>query len=117
MLVIDPTNLTIANGTGASGSATVGNDTVFQNFIRNQLQAGSDVQLVASNSITLANLNSNTLDGRNSGGAPWPAAHCFWVSAASAAATIWAWAAPIRKAVAAPSASPMPRTSSPSPAG
>ena len=73
-LLIDPTSITIAAGTGASGSAG-GNDTVFQNFIQNQLQGGVNVQLVAGSSITLADLGSGgklngvgTIDGAPYGG-------------------------------------------------
>ncbi|WP_036517772.1 beta strand repeat-containing protein, partial [Nevskia soli] len=59
-LLIDPTDLTIADGTGASSSATV-----FEKFVENQLKNGTDMQLVATNSITLANLSDGTLDGVN----------------------------------------------------
>ena len=59
-LLIDPTDLTIADGTGASSSATV-----FEKFVENQLKNNTDVQLVATNSITLANLSDGTLDGVN----------------------------------------------------
>jgi filamentous hemagglutinin family protein len=67
-LLIDPTNISIAAGSGSSSSAS-GNETVFQGFIESQLQSGVAVQLVASNSITLSDLSSSggALDGRASG--------------------------------------------------
>lgn len=62
-LAIDPTNLTIGAGTGASNSATV-----YQNTIQSELQSGTNVQLVASNSIaTSGALNNGLLDGSNNG--------------------------------------------------
>ncbi|MDI3258506.1 MAG: filamentous hemagglutinin N-terminal domain-containing protein [Sinobacteraceae bacterium] len=62
-LVIDPTNITIAAGSGSSGSAS-GDATVYQNFIESQLDAGTNVTLAATNSITLADLGAGgALDG------------------------------------------------------
>ena len=62
-LLIDPTNLTIGAGTGTSNSATV-----YQNTIQGELQNGTNVQLVASNSIaTAGTLNNGLLDGTNNG--------------------------------------------------
>jgi len=59
-LVIDPLNLTIASGAGTSNSATV-----YESTVVTALQGGSNVQLVAGNSITLASLGNVVLDGRN----------------------------------------------------
>ncbi|MBL6750945.1 MAG: filamentous hemagglutinin N-terminal domain-containing protein, partial [Nevskia sp.] len=55
-LSLDPTNLTIAAGGGSSSSATV-----YQNFVQSELQRGTNVNLVATNNITLANLGAGGL--------------------------------------------------------
>ncbi|MDE0854499.1 MAG: filamentous hemagglutinin N-terminal domain-containing protein, partial [Nevskia sp.] len=67
-LQIDPTNITIANASGSSSSVS-GNQTVYESFIAGQLQNGTNVQLVASNSITLNSLDNGILDGRSATGA------------------------------------------------
>ncbi len=62
-LIIDPTDLIIANGTGAAAS-----NIIFENFIEGQLQGGASVQVVASRSITINNLADNVLNGQNASG-------------------------------------------------
>ncbi len=59
-LLIDPTDLVIANGTGAATS-----NLVFEQFIEGQLQSGANVAIVASRSITINDLADNTLNGQN----------------------------------------------------
>ncbi len=59
-LTLDPTNLIIADGTGSGSSATV-----YEQTIEGQLQNGTNVNLVATNSITLNALTDGALDGRD----------------------------------------------------
>jgi len=61
-LLLDPTDLIIADGNGSTDSSA----TVYEQQIEAQLNSGTSVQLVASNSITLDSLSDGTLDGSNS---------------------------------------------------
>lgn len=58
-LLIDPTTVTIAQGSGQSGDDA----TVYETFIESQLQSGADVTIAAAESIHLADLSANGGDG------------------------------------------------------
>lgn len=71
-LLIDPTNLTIAQGSGGSFSSSYGGSaTVYEAFIENQLRNGSNVFIAADQQIHIGDLSANSgdgvLDGRSSG--------------------------------------------------
>ena len=59
-LLIDPQDLTIANGSGNTSSATI-----FEQTLESQLAGGTNVVLTATRKITLGNLSDNRLDGRS----------------------------------------------------
>jgi filamentous hemagglutinin family protein len=68
-LTIDPATITIADGSGSTSTAN-GNQTMYETFVEGLLQNGTDVNLIATNSITLAALTDGTLDGQNPNGLP-----------------------------------------------
>jgi filamentous hemagglutinin family protein len=68
LLVLDPTDWVIANGSAANGSCTASASTLCEAQLESQLQAGTNVSLIASHSITVNNLADNTLDGRGATG-------------------------------------------------
>ena len=59
-LLIDPTDVAIGNGTECGASFC-------ENQVEQQLRSGTQVDIIASNSITVEDLADDALDGRNAG--------------------------------------------------